>query len=174
MAVLPVTKLGNPILRKKCNPVMDFSILPQIVEDMFDTMYEAEGIGLAGNQIGLDMALCVIDITHTEEDGVPHVFINGEILERTGEYLMEEGCLSIPDVRFEFNRAERVRFRYQDMEGNTYEDEFDGLLARVIQHEMDHLNGNLIIDHVSKLVRMQHRKQLREIEKTEKSLLAVK
>ena len=174
MAVLPVSKLGNPILRKKCSPVTDFSILPQIVDDMFDTMYEAEGIGLAGNQVGLDMTMCIIDITHTEEDDVPHVFINGEILERTGEYIMEEGCLSVPAVRFEFNRAERVRFRYQDMEGNFIEDEFDGLLARVIQHEMDHLNGNLIIDHISKLVRMQHRKQLREIEQAEKSILAAK
>lgn len=174
MAVIPVNKLGNPILRKKCNPVTDFSILPKIVDDMFDTMYEAEGIGLAGNQVGLDISVCVIDIAHTEEDDVPHVFINGEILERTGEDLMEEGCLSVPDVRFEFNRAERVRFRYQDMEGNSHEDKFNGLLARVIQHEMDHLNGNLIIDHVSKLVRMEHRKQLREIEQAEKSIMAVK
>jgi len=174
MAVLKVTKLGNPILRKKCNPVDDFSILPKIVEDMFDTMYEEEGIGLAGNQVDLDMNICVVDISHTEEDDVRHVFINGEIVERTGEWLMEEGCLSVPEVRLEFNRAESIRFRYQDMDGTSHEKEYDGLLARVIQHELDHLNGNLIIDHVSKLVRMQHRQQLKEIEQAEKSLLAVK
>ncbi|MBT3216229.1 MAG: peptide deformylase [Candidatus Marinimicrobia bacterium] len=172
MAVIPVTKLGNPILRKKCNQVTDFSGIPKIVDDMFDTMYEKEGIGLAGNQVGLDLNLCVIDISHTEEDDVPHVFVNGEILERDGEYLMEEGCLSVPDVRLEFNRAERIRFRYQDINGDSYENYFDGLLARVIQHEIDHLNGNLIIDHVSKLVRMQHRKQLNEIKQAEKTILA--
>jgi len=174
MAVLNVTKLGNPILRKKCEPVIDFSSLPKIVDDMFDTMYEEEGIGLAGNQMGLDMNICVVDISHTDEDDVPHVFVNGEILDRSGEWLMEEGCLSVPEIRLEFNRSEQVKFRYQDMDGTSHEEEFDGLLARVIQHELDHLNGKLIIDHVSNLVRMQHRKKLKEIERAEKSLLAVK
>lgn len=165
MAVLEINQYGHPILRKKCAPVEDFSTLTEIVGDMFDTMYEAEGIGLSANQVGLDLNLCVIEVSSSDETDETHVFVNGEILDREGKSFLEEGCLSIPGVRLEFNRAENIRLKYQDIEGTSHEDKFSGLLARVIQHEMDHLNGKLIVDHVSPLVKMQHKKQLKEIQK---------
>lgn len=172
MAILDITQFGNPILRTTCSPVNDFSNLPKIVEDMFDTMYEAEGIGLAANQVNLDLNLCVIDISASEETDETHVFVNGEILHREGKYHMEEGCLSIPGVRLEFNRAEKVRFKYQDVEGTQHENEFSGLLARAIQHEMDHLNGKMIVDHVSPLVKMQVKKDLKQIRMKSEGLTA--
>ena len=96
MAVLNIVHYGDPILRKKCAPVKDFSILGNLLDDMFDTMYELEGIGLAANQIGLNLNLMVIDISHTDEIYPPIVFANGTILERSGNESMDEGCLSIP------------------------------------------------------------------------------
>ena len=139
----------------------DFSKLPAFVEDMFDTMYEEEGIGLAANQVGVDMNLFIIDIAHTDEKEFPRIFINGEITKSYGESVFSEGCLSIPQVALEVTRPEKIRFKYQDMKKQWYE-EFDGLLARAIQHEMDHLNGVLIIDLVSE---MQRAKVQREVNK---------
>ena len=96
MAVLKIVNYGDPILRKKCQSLNDFSKLPKFVEDMFDTMYEEEGIGLAANQVGVDMNLFIIDIAHTDEKEFPRVFINGEITKFYGESVFSEGCLSIP------------------------------------------------------------------------------
>ena len=96
MSVLEVVNYGDPILRKKCQPVNDFSKLPSFVEDLFDTMYEEEGIGLAANQVGVDMNLFIIDIAHTDEKEFPRIFINGEITKSYGESVFSEGCLSIP------------------------------------------------------------------------------
>lgn len=162
MSVLEVVNYGDPILRKKCQPVNDFSKLPAFVEDMFDTMYEEEGIGLAANQVGVDMNLFIIDIAHTDEKEFPRIFINGEITKSYGESVFSEGCLSIPQIAFEVTRPEKIRFKYQDMKKQWHEEEFDGLLARAIQHEMDHLNGVLIIDLVSE---MQRAKVQREVSK---------
>jgi peptide deformylase len=161
MAILNIVQYGDPILRKKCQPVTDFSRLQNIVDDMFDTMYEAEGIGLAANQVGLDLNLFIIDVTHTEEAQEPLVFVNGEIEDGWGESVFEEGCLSIPEVRLEVKRPEFIRFRYQTLDGTETTQEFGGLLARVIQHEVDHLNGVFIVDRVSPLVKMQYNKQLK-------------
>ena len=115
MSVLEVVNYGDPILRKKCQPVSDFSKLPAFVEDMFDTMYEEEGIGLAANQVGVDMNLFIIDIAHTDEKEFPRIFINGEITKSYGESVFSEGCLSIPQVALEVTRPEKIRFKYQDM-----------------------------------------------------------
>ena len=96
MSVLDVVNYGDPILRKKCKQVKDFSNLPTLIEDMFDTMYEEEGIGLAANQVGIDMNMFIIDIAHTDENEFPRIFINGKIIKIEGESTFSEGCLSIP------------------------------------------------------------------------------
>ena len=166
MAVLKVVNYGNPILRKVCEPVKDFTKLNGIVEDMFDSMYEAEGIGLAANQVGIDLNLFIIDITHTEESESTHTFINSSIIETGGdEELFQEGCLSLPGIALDVLRPEKVKLRYQTLDEQWHEDEFEGLLARAIQHEMDHLNGVFIVDRVSELERIQYQKDLKELEK---------
>jgi len=168
MALKLVIKYGDPMLRKKCAKVTDFLKLPILVDDMFETMYEEEGIGLAANQVGVDLNLMVIDVSHTDETDDIHTFVNGEITESWGDSVYEEGCLSIPEVRLEVKRPEFIKFKYQTIDGNEKEEEFTGLLGRAIQHEIDHLNGILIIDRVSPIVRMQVKKQLKEIEKESK------
>ncbi len=163
MAILDVVHYGDPILRKTCALVTDFTALPELVDNMFDTMYEEDGIGLAANQVGVDLNLMVIDVTHTEETDVTHVFVNGKIIDSWGESTFEEGCLSIPDVRLEVARPEFIKFKYQDIDGTRHEEEISGLLGRAIQHEIDHLNGVLIIDRVSQIMRLLVQKQLKEI-----------
>ncbi len=166
---MEVVHYGDPILRKTCAQVTDFESLIEIVDDMFDTMYEAEGIGLAANQVGLDMNLFIIDVSHTEETDDTHVFINGKIVESRGESNYEEGCLSIPGIRLEVIRPEFITFRYQDLNGDIHEEEFRGLLARAIQHEMDHLNGVFIVDRVSSSQRLVVNKELKSIEQETKA-----
>ena len=163
MAVLDVVQYGDPILRKECKPVTDYSVLPKIIEDMFDTMYEEEGIGLAANQVGIDMNLMIIDVSHTDEVDEAHVFVNGKILDSFGESEVEEGCLSIPEIRLPIKRPESIRFKYQLPDGSDQTEEFGGLLARAIQHEVDHLKGVFIIDRVSPLMALQYKKKLKEI-----------
>lgn len=163
MAVLNVVQYGSPILRKECKPVTDYSVLPKIIKDMFDTMYEQEGIGLAANQVGIDMNLMIIDVSHTDEVDEAHIFVNGQILESFGESELEEGCLSIPEIRLPIKRPESIRFKYQLPDGSDQVEEFDGLLARAIQHEVDHLKGVFIIDRVSHLIALQYRKKLKQI-----------
>ena len=163
MPVLPIVKYGDPILRKVLDPVKNFQSISNILTDMFDTMYELEGIGLAANQIGLNLNLMIIDISHTDETYPPTAFANGTILDGSGKESMDEGCLSIPGIQVNVSRSETVIFSYQDTEGNSHEGEFSGLMARVIQHEMDHLNGRLIIDHATIVERNRLKKQLKEL-----------
>ena len=165
MAVLEVVKYGNPILRKKCSMVTDFSKLSDFIDNMFDTMYEEEGIGLAANQVGVGMNLFVIDISHTDENEFPRIFVNGEIISSDGESIFSEGCLSIPQVALEVKRPENIVFKYQDIREKWHEEEFDGLLARAIQHEIDHLNGVLIIDLVSEMQRVRVNQEIKKIKK---------
>ena len=166
MAVLDVVQYGAPILRKECKPVTDYSVLPKIIEDMFDTMYEEEGVGLAANQVGLDMNLMIIDVSYTDEVDEAHIFVNGQILDSFGESEVEEGCLSIPEIRLLIKRPESIQFKYQLPDGSDHIEEFSGLLARAIQHEIDHLKGIFIIDRVSPLMALQYKKKLKEIEKS--------
>ena len=171
MAVLKVVNYGNPILRKVCEPVTDFTRLNGIVKDMFDSMYEAEGIGLAANQVGIDLNLFIIDITHTEESENTHIFINSSIIETGGdEELFQEGCLSLPGIALDVLRPKKVKLKYQTLDERWHEDEFEGLLSRAIQHEMDHLNGVFIVDRVSEIERIQYQKDLKELEIKSKSL----
>ena len=163
MSVLEVVNYGNPILRKRCNQVTDFSRLSDFIDDMFDTMYEEEGIGLAANQVGVDLNLFIMDISHTDDNEYPRIFINGEITSSKGESIFSEGCLSIPEVALEVTRPEVISFKYQDINEKWHEEEFDGLLARAIQHEIDHLNGVLIIDLVSEMQRLKVNKEVKRI-----------
>ena len=173
MGVLEVVNYGNPILRKVCEPVSDFTKLDAIVVDMFDSMYEAEGIGLAANQVGIDLNLFIIDITHTEESEKTHIFINSSIIETSGDgQLFKEGCLSLPGIALDVLRPEKVKLKYQTLDERWHEDEFEGLLARAIQHEMDHLNGVFIVDRVSEIERIQYQKDLKELERKSKSLIS--
>ncbi len=163
MAVLEVVKYGRSILERKMKEVKDFSILPVLTVDMFDTMYEEEGIGLAANQIGEDLNLFIVDITHTDEWDEPITFVNGKIVDKWEKSTMEEGCLSVPEVRVNVQRAEIVQLEYQDINGHKYNEKFEGLMARVIQHEMDHINGILIINKVTRLKLSKYKHQLEEI-----------
>ena len=164
MPAKSVVHYGNPILKKKCKPVTDFSDLDSLINDMFDTMYEENGIGLAANQIDVDLQLFVVDISDIDEEGESiHVFANAEIIESEGESWMNEGCLSVPNVRLDVKRSNKIILKYQDRNGKKFTNEFDELLARVIQHEVDHLNGNLIINRVSKAEKISVSKELKLI-----------
>ena len=169
MAVKNIVHYGDAILRKKCNPFKDFSKIDHILDDMFDSMYDAEGIGLAANQIGLDMNFFIIDVTHTEEAEEPHIFINSEIISKYGdEGVYQEGCLSLPGISLDVLRPGKVTLKYQTPDEEWHEDEFDGLLSRAIQHETDHLNGIYIIDRVSEIEKIQYQSELKELEKISK------
>lgn len=155
MAKLPIITLPDPILRQISAPIERVDDdLRRLVEDMFETMYAAPGVGLAAVQVGLPRRLLVLDATEEGEERRPLAMINPEILalgEAKRSY--EEGCLSIPDVRVEIERPASVRVRFLDLEGRPQELEADGLLATAIQHEIDHLDGRLIIDFLSRLKR---------------------
>jgi len=140
-----------------------------LIQDMLETMHEANGIGLAASQVGVLKQLLVLDISGADdnEDPKPMAIINPEIVAEEGELVMEEGCLSIPDIRESVTRPETIRIRYNDASMKERELEADGLLARVIQHEMDHLNGVLFVDHLSAAKRTFLRNRLRKITKGE-------
>ena len=153
MAIRPILEAPDPILRQISSPVE--AITPELqtlIDDMFETMYAAPGIGLAAIQVGVPKRILVIDLQDPEEDGGeplrnPMVFINPEIL-RSAETIVpyQEGCLSVPDQYAEVLRPDRVRARWLDREGQAKEEWIDGLLARALQHEMDHLDGALFLD----------------------------
>jgi peptide deformylase len=163
MAILRILETPDPILRQISKPVETFDAkLRTLVADMFETMYDAPGIGLAAVQVGEPIRLLVIDLQEPEnpEDPEsptikqPRVFINPEILWHSdAEVPYTEGCLSVPEQYAEVMRPDRIRARWQDENGKTYEEEIEGLLAVCLQHEMDHLNGVLFIDHLSRLKR---------------------
>jgi len=139
--------------------------LRTLIEDMAETMYAAPGVGLAATQIGELLQLFIIDIADNDEPSDLRVFINPEILEKTGEITWPEGCLSFPGVTEDIDRAERVRVRALDKTGTSFELEAEGLLAVAIQHEYDHLQGQLMIDHMGPLKkRLTHRKMVKRAE----------
>ena len=150
MSVLPIRIYGDPILRVPTRKVTEFDEnLVNIIDDMIDTMRLEEGIGLAANQVGISKNIMVIDVSQIDERYEPIPFMNLEILEKSGNATAEEGCLSLPGIRENLERAKKIRIRFQDIFGETKESEFEDLLARVIQHENDHLNGILLIDRIS-------------------------
>jgi peptide deformylase len=155
MARRDIIILPDKRLRSVSKPVSEISDhIRTLVADMFETMYEAPGIGLAAIQIGVPSRVIVMDLSKRETEAEPRVFINPEIVwssQETSPY--EEGCLSIPDVHEDVERPSRVRIRYLDLDANQQESDAEGLFATCIQHEVDHLNGVLFIDHISKLKR---------------------
>jgi peptide deformylase len=155
MAKLPIVKIPDPILREVSTPVETIGPdLRQLADDMLETMYEAPGIGLAAIQVGVPKRLLVLDTSKDENARKPLVMFNPEIV-RLGDQsrVYEEGCLSIPDVHVEIERPATLTVRYVDQEGRRQELDADGLLATAIQHELDHLDGRLIIDFLSRLRR---------------------
>ncbi|QZN95624.1 peptide deformylase [Symbiopectobacterium purcellii] len=162
MAVLQVLHFPDERLRTIAKPVAEVNAeIQRIVDDMFDTMYEEEGIGLAASQVDVHQRIIVIDVSEERDQRL--VLINPELLEKDGDTGIEEGCLSIPETRALVPRAERVKVKALDREGNPFELEADGLLAICIQHEMDHLVGKLFIDYLSPLKRQRIRQKLEKM-----------
>ena len=159
MALLPILRFPDPRLQKLARPVdkIDDSIR-QLAADMAETMYEAPGIGLAATQVDVHLRVVVIDVS--EERNALRVFINPEILSCDGLALGEEGCLSVPGIYDKVERAERVTVRYLDLAGQEQRLEAEGLLAVCIQHEIDHLNGKVFVDHLSQLKQTRIRTKL--------------
>lgn len=160
MAIRPIVEVPDPRLREISKPVEDVDDeLRALVSDMFETMYDAPGIGLAAIQVGVPKRVLVIDLQEPDEEGGepvrdPRVFINPEILQTADQEVpYTEGCLSVPDQFAEVERPDRIRARWMDLDGKVREEEIEGLLATCLQHEMDHLNGVLFIDHLSRLKR---------------------
>jgi peptide deformylase len=179
MAILPIIETPDPRLREKSAPVEQVTDeLRKLIDDMFETMYAAPGIGLAAVQVGVAKRLLVIDLQEPEEEGGepvrdPRVFINPEILETSDRLqLYSEGCLSVPDMYAEVERPDRIRARWLDRDGAAREEELDGLLAICLQHEMDHLEGILFIDHLSRLKRDMILRKLAKARKERAKLAA--
>jgi peptide deformylase len=177
---MPIYLYGNQVLKKKTQPVKEIdNSKVKIIMDMLETMKQANGMGLAANQVGLADAIIVIDLTGVDEKNdeplaiekqhkeKPFIFINPKIVDSWGERSMEEGCLSIPDLRAEVVRPEFVKLNYRD--GNFEEKtlEVGGLLSRVIQHEYDHLNGILFPERLNKLTLVKLKKQIKSIKRGE-------
>lgn len=167
MAILNILHFPDPRLRNRAKPVaqVDDSVR-RLVEDMFETMYQAPGIGLAATQVNDARRVIVIDISETHDQ--PLCLINPEILTASGEESMDEGCLSVPGVYEPVIRAEMVKVRALNKQGDAFELEAEGLLAVCIQHEIDHLDGKLFIDYLSNLKRQRIRKKLLKESRQEK------
>ena len=161
MSTYPVRVFGDPVLKQKAKDVTDLDgALARFVDTMVDTMYEASGVGLAAPQVGVQKRMFTFDVGEG-----PQVLINPEVAEATGEWVYEEGCLSIPGFREDVRRALKVRVRAQNMEGEFFEIHGEVLLARAMQHELDHLNGILFINHISPLKRDLIRRKIRKLVK---------
>lgn len=159
MAKLTILEFPDPRLRTKAQPVTDFGPeLARLVADMFETMYEAPGIGLAATQVNVHRQLLVLDVS--EEKNQPHVLCNPRVLTKDGIQTYQEGCLSVPGIFADVERANQITVEAEDAAGKTFTLQADGLLAVCIQHEMDHLAGRLFVDYLSPLKREMVRKKL--------------
>jgi peptide deformylase len=171
MAVVEIKKYPAAVLKKKTAPVTAFGEeLERLIDDMVETMYAAPGVGLAAPQVGVSKRLAVIDISSRDEKYPLIVLINPLIVASEGEIEFEEGCLSIPEYTAKVRRAENLVVRAQDREGREVEIEAGGLLAIALQHEIDHLDGMLLIDRISPIKREFFKKRFHKERKTEKSL----
>lgn len=160
MAIYPIRTFGDPVLRMETKPITDIdSTVRKLAEDMIETMYDAPGVGLAANQIGIARRVAVFD---AQDELGPRVMINPELVAATGEVEMEEGCLSVPGYWWEITRAEFARVESLDLDGNDVEYAGDGLLGRVLQHEIGHLDGGLLLDVLPKETRKKALKELRD------------
>lgn len=176
--IFPIVAYGDPVLRKVARPIEKDEInLPELVENMYQTMYDSSGIGLAAPQVGKSIRLFVVDGTPLNEDedeedkdpsleGFKKVFINPQILEEEGdEWAFEEGCLSIPGIRADVYRPEKIKIKYRDLDWKEHVEEYDNMAARIIQHEYDHLEGKLFTDYLPMLKRQMLKKKLADITK---------
>lgn len=168
--IYPIVAYGDPVLRKIGAEVeKDYPHLKQLIENMFETMYESHGVGLAAPQIGKAINLFIIDSSRFEDEKYPNVkkvFINAEILNESGEkWDFEEGCLSIPHIRENVKRHDTLLIRYQDENFETHEETYDGIVARVIQHEYDHVKGVMFVDRLSELKKRLLKNKLINISK---------
>ena len=166
MALLEIKKFGCPVLRKKGTPVEGLTDeMRCLIEDMFETMYAEEGIGLAAPQVGVTSRLVVLDVGPHDPSQEPMVLINPKVVWSAGEFVGEEGCLSLPGIAGDVKRPEKVRVSALNREGGAFEVEGDGIMAKVLQHEIDHLDGVLVIDHFSTIRRNLLRGQLRRLQR---------
>jgi peptide deformylase len=187
MAIREIIEIPDPLLKQVSKPVESFDDeLKTLVADMFETMYDAPGIGLAAIQVGVPLRVLVIDLqpedmdaepevctahegeehTHRPLKKEPRVFINPEILDPSEEHsVYNEGCLSVPEIYADVERPAKIRARWQDLDGAVHEEEMEGLMATCLQHEMDHLEGILFIDHLSRLKRQMAMKKLEKLRK---------
>lgn len=161
MSRLEILEFPDARLRTVAKPVEAFDAeLGQLVDDMIETMYSAVGIGLAATQVNIHRQLLVLDVSETQDQ--PRVYINPEILHSEGSEICEEGCLSVPGIYAEVERPEKIRVSAQDRDGNTFEEDLDGMHAVCLQHEMDHLKGKLFVDYLSPLKQKMVRKKLQK------------
>src|SRR5437667_10054770 len=162
--IYPIVKFGNPVLESPAKPVTEFGDdLKKLVEDMFESMYAARGVGLAAPQIGISKRLAVIDITFKEDPNAKLVLVNPAIIHTEGKHRQNEGCLSIPEFREPVTRANKVTVRAQDVNGKWFEKTGEELLARAFLHETDHLNGRLYISHLSALKRDLIKRKIKKL-----------
>jgi len=164
MAIKKILTYPNPVLRQKIERVTNFDdSLRELATDLAETMYAAPGSGLAANQIGECVSVIVIDISPEPEEKKHLILVNPEIIDKEGAQIDDEGCLSVIDLTAKVKRYQKLFVRAQDIEGKTWEFSAEDFLARVIQHEVDHLNGILFIDHLSSLKRALYKKKLKKI-----------
>ena len=167
--ILPIVSFGNSILRCKCSPVQENQPIEDILKNMYETMYNAQGVGLAAPQVGLDLSIFIIDTTpfcDDENNLIPlkKEFINPEIIDYSGkDESFNEGCLSIPGLREDVIRKDQIKIRYFDINFNEHTEKYEGINSRVIQHEYDHLMGVLFTDRVSTLKKKLLKSKLNKI-----------
>ena len=174
MPISPIVKFGNKVLRKKANPVLEINDdIRQLAADMLASMYADNGLGLAAEQIGRDEAICVIDVPKEAACGIamPIILINPEVVATNGEQIGQEGCLSFPGIYVNVKRTEDATVSYMDPEGNPQTIETSGLLARAAQHEIDHLNGVLLVDHMSSVQKVANAGKLKRLKRETKMTL---
>jgi peptide deformylase len=168
MAIMDIVKYGAEVLREKAEPVSDVNDdIRTLVKDMLESMYKADGVGLAAEQIGRKEAICVIDVPQDDACGVkmPLVLINPVIRTLDGEQCGQEGCLSFPGIYVQVKRAQKAIVDYMDMEGNKATVEATGLLSRALQHEIDHLHGVLLVDKMTAVQKVAHAGKLKRLKK---------
>src|SRR5437016_719543 len=162
--IYPIVKYGDPVLEKPSETISEFNQeLSKLVEDMFESMYAAHGVGLAAPQIGIGKRIAVIDVTFKEDPNAKIVLVNPEIIKKEGKQSANEGCLSLPDFRENVTRANVVTVRAQDLDGQWFEKTGEGLLARAFLHETEHLNGRLFISHISALKRDLIKRKIKKL-----------
>lgn len=166
MAILQILEYPDPRLRTRAAPVESVDDgIRELVDNMLETMYLAPGIGLAATQVNVHQRILVADVSETHDD--PRCFINPEIIEEEGVESTEEGCLSVPGVYERVQRAEKIRVRALDRDGESFEAELEGLLAVCVQHEIDHLDGKLFVDYLSDLKRQRIRRKLEKAKRAQ-------